>query len=378
MLGRAVMPLMIVSAIWGTVHFILLAAIVFLPFSRAAYRMVVDAVEWCWLTNAAAMIELLAGVRIVATGESLRSTDKRVLIICNHNCRLDWMFLWCLAARVGCCSTLKIALKDNLRKAPYFGWACQAFLFIFFSRKNREGDLDRLRHTLGHCFGHGDDVALLIFPEGTDISPANQQKDAEFAKAKGLEQHKHTLHPRTAGFVEAVKAFGDARLDAVYNVTVRYDNHPTVLGSADPRPNEKSALFGGRWPSAAHLHCERLGGDALRGTVLGAGSDAAGWLEATWRDKERRLTSAAGTADGALASGTAAQPPAWAARPTAKYLLVMIGLALLTATLGSALCAHGGWMLRTYTLAGSFVLAALTKWGGLDALEYARHPIRGR
>ena len=246
MLGRIVMPALIVTAIWGTVHFILLAALFLLPVSRAAYRKVVDAVEWCWLTNAAALIELVAGVRILAMGDQLRSTDKRVLVICNHNCRLDWMFIWCLAARVGLLSTLKIALKDNLRKAPYFGWACQAFLFIFFSRKNREGDLDRLRATLHHCFGHGDDVALLIFPEGTDISPANQQRDADFARAKGLEQYKHTLHPRTAGFVEAVKAFGADRLDAVYNLTVRYENHPTVAGSADPRPNEKSALMAGR------------------------------------------------------------------------------------------------------------------------------------
>ena len=115
---------------------------------------------------------MVAGVHIAATGDALAASDKRIIIICNHNNRLDWMFLWCLAARVGGIATLKIALKEGLRRAPFFGWATQAFLFVFFSRKDRQGDLGRLRATVGHCLGHGDGVAFLIFPEGTDLCVA--------------------------------------------------------------------------------------------------------------------------------------------------------------------------------------------------------------
>ena len=80
--------------------------------------------------------------------------------------------------RLGLCRTLKIALKEPMRKIPFFGWAMQAFLFIFLARNDREGDLKRLRARLTHMVGHGDDVALLLFPEGTDLSPSNQEKDA--------------------------------------------------------------------------------------------------------------------------------------------------------------------------------------------------------
>ena len=201
-LGRVVIFVLVITAIIGTVHAILLAAIVLAPFSRSAYRTVVEAVEWTWLTNAAAMIEMIAGVNIRTTGDLLLGTDRRILIICNHNNRLDWMFLWCVAARVGLCSTLKIALKDSLRRAPFFGWAMQAFLFVFLRRNDREGDLRRIRDTLAHCIGHGDGAALLVFPEGTDLSPDNQAKDRNYAEQRGLEPYHQVLHPRTAGFAQ--------------------------------------------------------------------------------------------------------------------------------------------------------------------------------
>ena len=122
MLGRLVMPALFITAIWGTVHFILLAVIIFLPFSRTIYRAVVDMVEWMWITNASALIELVAGVQITVTGDSLLTGDKHILVICNHNNRLDWMFLWCLVAGR---AELKIVLKESLRRRRSLGgqWA---------------------------------------------------------------------------------------------------------------------------------------------------------------------------------------------------------------------------------------------------------------
>ena len=379
MLGRLVMPALFITAIWGTVHFILLAVIIFLPFSRTIYRAVVDMVEWMWITNASALIELVAGVQITVTGDSLLTGDKHILVICNHNNRLDWMFLWCLAARLGLCSSLKIVLKESLRKAPFFGWAMQAFLFVFFSRSDRERDLDRLRLVLSHSIGHGDNVALLLFPEGTDLSPSNQKKDADFARAKGLEMYEKTLHPRTAGFVEAIKGFTNAgRLDAIYDVTVRYDNHPAVAMSSDPRPSEKSALIGGLWPTAVHFRCERHGGVALRG-VLRESSGAADWLSARWQAKEKRLRDDAKQAQATPGSGASSEGEAvaWGARPTIKYLMVMASWFALSAMLCYALMvSQGGWMLRAYTLFGVAALAAATQFGGLDGLEYFWHRAR--
>ena len=361
MLGRTVLFALIFTAVIGTVHAILIAAIVLAPFSRSAYRTVVEAVEWTWLTNAAAMIEMIAGVNIRATGDALLGSDRRVLIICNHNNRLDWMFLWCLAARVGLCSTLKIALKDSLRRAPWFGWAMQAFLFVFLRRNDRDGDLRRIRETLAHCIGHGDGVALLVFPEGTDLSPDNQAKDAKYAQQKSLQVYRHVLHPRTAGFAQTCQAYGSS-LDAIYDVTVRYDNHSNVTASADPRPSEGSALLKGCWPGCVHFHCERYAVQQvapLLAATPDAASKAEAWLNRVWMAKEKRLAeAAAGTAN-----------PQLTPRPTLKYVLVMFGWSAVTLLL----CSWGGWTLLAYTVLGSGVLGLITQAGGLDAFEYGYH-----
>ena len=157
----------VVTAIIGTVHLILPAALLFLvaiPWRRP-YRACVNVVEWAWLSGAAAAIELFGGVAVSTSGDdAARSSDRAVVIVLNHHCRLDWMFFWCAAARLRLlrAGALKIALKEALRFAPFFGWAMQSFLFIFLRRNDREGDLARLRTITHHCVRHGDRYALLI------------------------------------------------------------------------------------------------------------------------------------------------------------------------------------------------------------------------
>ena len=98
-IGQLVLPGMIFTALVGTVHLILPAAALFL-FAlrwRTPYRTVVDAVEKLWLSGAAAMLETFGSVRIRTSGDDAPVTsDKCVVVILNHNCRLDWMFFWCL------------------------------------------------------------------------------------------------------------------------------------------------------------------------------------------------------------------------------------------------------------------------------------------
>jgi len=170
------------------------------------------------------------------------------------------------------------------------------------------------------------------------------------------------LHPRTAGFAEAVAALGPS-LDAVYNVSVRYDNHPAVAASADPRPSEKTALLRGQWPRSVHFEVERVPAARLLGSAEAAAAEkvpsprAAEWLQQAWEDKERRL-------------GAPAAPQGGAGAPLATYLPVLGGWTLAL----WALWAAGGRVLRLYTLGGAVALAGITKLGsGLDGMEYSRH-----
>ena len=70
--GPIVLAGLVLTAIVGTLHIIFPAVIVLLfllPFSRRPYRIVVNFVEWLWLSEAAALIESVAGVEIRMSGD---------------------------------------------------------------------------------------------------------------------------------------------------------------------------------------------------------------------------------------------------------------------------------------------------------------------
>jgi len=376
-----VLPGLVMTAIVGTVHLIFPAAAIFLFLvqARRPYRACVDAVEWLWLSGASALLERCAGVKICTSGDDAPCRDRVVLIVLNHHCRLDWMFFWPVAHRLRLLSggALKIALKENLRRAPFFGWAMQAFLFIFLRRNDRDGDLARLRASAEHAAAHGDRYALLIFPEGTDLSPSNVELARTFAEQKGKAAYTHVLYPRAAGFCEAMSALGGA-LDAVYDVTIRYDNHPKVVASDDPRPNEGACLFHGHWPTHVHCHIERVGVDTIVGDAMGGhgvpknplaiAERSTAWLQEAWARKEARL--AASTSSSAASSSS---------RPVATEQRGVLALwAALVAALAYALCYGFGAgvarLLWLYTIVGAYALATLTKRAGLDGAEFAAFP----
>ena len=103
------------------------------------------------------------------------------------------MFLWCVAARYRTAGRLRIALKEGLKRAPFFGWAMQSFLFIFLARNDRAADLTRIEENLRHVADRGDPLSLLIFPEGTDLSESNVAKANAFAAAHALPTYEHVL-----------------------------------------------------------------------------------------------------------------------------------------------------------------------------------------
>jgi len=280
-----------------------------------------------------------------------------------QNCRLDWMFLWPLFARHGKLSTLKIAMKASLRPVPFFGWAFQALSWLFLERNDREGDLTRIMRSLDHAvLHHGDSVALLIFPEGTDLKPDAVRSSNEHAMDKGLPAYAHVLHPRTAGFVASVEALGH-RLDAIYDLTISYDVPPLIGLSSDPRPNEKYILRG-MWPTVAHMDVARFPATALPQSS----DELRQWLVDRWAAKEEALASrghAASCDTGAYATITR----------VAVYILVTVGWAIAVWACGRAV---GSPFVQLYSLLGCVSFVAFTAAGGLDQLEMRRHKREGQ
>ena len=132
--------LLVTTALVGST--LLLPPALLLPLGfKKLYAKYASVIAWWWFSCAAAAIEVIGNVTYEIAGDDV-GDDEKVLVICNHHCRLDWLYLWPVVVRHGRCGALHVTLKDSLRSAPFFGWAMQAFGFAFVSRRDRAGDLD--------------------------------------------------------------------------------------------------------------------------------------------------------------------------------------------------------------------------------------------
>lgn len=215
-----------------------------------------------WLGLGAFLLEHVGGVKIVVFGDPLlimtptptqAQTDgekkERALVISNHRTRIDWMFLWCLYARIGQLNAYRVILKHELKEFPWWGWGMSLSLFAFIRRGSKYKDtaLERVAQICDYFLQLDLPNLLLIFPEGTDLSESNQKRDKEFARQKGLPPYNHVLHPRSGAF----KASFGGHLDVVYDLTMSYVDF--VPGE---RPSELS-LLRGRLPREVHIHVKR-------------------------------------------------------------------------------------------------------------------------
>ena len=68
-------------------------------------------------------------------------------------------------------------------------------LFIFLARKKAK-DVRRLDEICDYLIGLKVPTTMLIFPEGTDLSPSNHLKSLGFAKKQGLAEYQYMMHPK--------------------------------------------------------------------------------------------------------------------------------------------------------------------------------------
>lgn len=71
------------------------------------------------------------------------------------------------------------------------------FLFVFLAR-NKSKDVSRVRDICEYLVGLEVPTTMLIFPEGTDLSPSNHQKSLDFARKEGLAEYQYVLHPKVS------------------------------------------------------------------------------------------------------------------------------------------------------------------------------------
>lgn len=202
-------------------------------------------------------------------------------MISNHPSRIDWMFHWAVAIALGRLANLKIVLKDALRVAPGFGWAMQCNSYPFVCRKDRNKDLETLRRV--SFLGGGLKLALLLFPEGTDLSDSNLQKSHAHAEKEGLSKYTQVLHPRTAGFETALSAMMEvaknkqAEKPSLLDITVAYVHQ--VPGEL---PSEVKFFGKGECVEEVHMLLQRI-------PLEMDTADAGKLCTQLWKEKEEML-----------------------------------------------------------------------------------------
>ncbi|EOB14195.1 Lysocardiolipin acyltransferase [Nosema bombycis CQ1] len=145
------------------------------------------------------------------------------IIISNHTSDYDWLFLMVILYRMGRFKDMCIMLKQELQEVPVFGHAMNVLGFIFLVR-NIEYDKDII-HKGVMKLKNKDSYDLLIFPEGTYITPKTYKRTMDYLEKNKmyvngeLYKPKNSLAPKTTGFNLLLDDLKDD-IDGVIDVTM--------------------------------------------------------------------------------------------------------------------------------------------------------------
>ncbi len=138
-------------------------------------------------------------MRVKVSGDPVR-TDETSIVLCNHRTRLDWNFVWAAVFHAGWPNaghSLKLVLKDNVKKIPGIGWIMQMVRCLYLKRdwKEDEGRMARMIRHWASVYATPDSDSkrsfqLLLFPEGTDLTPQTRAKSDAFAEANNRQKLK--------------------------------------------------------------------------------------------------------------------------------------------------------------------------------------------
>lgn len=266
--------LMVMSSL-GMVFLCPAVLLLTLPVSLSLFRKINDLILQVFFKFMTGIVEVLFGVGVKISGD-LKKVKGPCLIVLNHRTRFDWLFLWTFLARQGSLAVLKIILKDSLKKIPGFGWGLQTAQYIFLSRKWAQ-DKDTLTRNLAYFSSIDYPLQLLLFPEGTDLSPSNKLKSQQYAEKHDLPKYEFVLNPRTTGFVHCMKEMRKAKTPpCILDLSVAY------LGEI---PQNESDILAGRWPREIHYHSTLVPASELPESD----QDLDQWLFQRWDAKEKQL-----------------------------------------------------------------------------------------
>jgi 1-acyl-sn-glycerol-3-phosphate acyltransferase len=146
-----------------------------------------------------------------------------------------------------------------------------------------EQDEPRLAHRLSKLAAAKDDpMWLLIFPEGTNLSPNTLPKSQSWAKKEDISPHpKHLLLPRTTGLKFCLENL-QSTVHWLYDCTIAYEGVP-----AGDFPQDyytlRSLYLEGRPPTGVHMYWRKF---RVEDIPLDTKEGFDEWLRDRWMEKD--------------------------------------------------------------------------------------------
>ncbi|PID38822.1 MAG: hypothetical protein CSB49_03520 [Proteobacteria bacterium] len=247
------------------------ASLATLPFSRRLFRKINRRMADGWWGHCVDIAHTLNKAELVLYGDDVPYQENAIVVV-NHQQMPDITWLMDLAKQKGRLGDLKWFVKDKIKWVPGVGWG-MVFLDCLFVKRDWSKDEASIAATFERILRDDVPLWLMLFPEGTRITPDKLRRSNAFAEKAKLEPTKHVLLPRTSGFAASVQGLR-THVKAVYDVTIGYEEGVPTLWQFIQGLNRK-----------AHLHLRRVPIEELPedGEALGL------WLQEAFRIKDKRL-----------------------------------------------------------------------------------------
>jgi len=247
-------------------------------------------------------------------GDVYLNLPAKSVLVSNHQVYADWLYAWCLTYFMGTQGDVFIVLKNTLKWIPILGWGMQIYNFIFLARSWAS---DRLYLSaqlswLGQRAEEKDTpLTLIIYPEGTLVSPNTRPISKKFAENVGIPDMVHTLLPRSTGLHYSLRSLvhGIPKLKLI-DITTSYPGIPP-LKYGQSYYTLRSIFVNGVPPPSVHMHirCFDVARDVPIGDIKPINSNVEQriraeeidipqaekdqfeeWLRNVWREKDLLIT----------------------------------------------------------------------------------------
>ncbi|SPQ93914.1 Phospholipid/glycerol acyltransferase domain-containing protein [Plasmodiophora brassicae] len=219
-------------------------------------------------------MELLAGTKVVFTGDTLPFNES-VLVISNHCSTMDPFYMFTIAARRFRIGNVKFFAKKVIQSYFPFGPAMALVDCIFIDR-DWTSDRTKINEAFESAYNHPTvPIWMMSFLEGRRMSEANKKQSDQYAAEHGMPMLHKTLYPRTKGLWAIISGAGPL-LDAVYDVTLKFPKGaPSVI-----------EFFAGGPKAEVHMHVRRI---PIADIPAGSIDELKPWLYALWKSKDDLL-----------------------------------------------------------------------------------------